>query len=196
MRHLLTLLCVLTAIRATAQDKGPVRLIPIRIETSLGNIDAVLDSTHSPITVANFLKYVDGRLFDSSSFFRAVTMANQPTNDVKIEVIQSQRPRGAPKGFPAIPLERTSVTTLKHLDGTLSMARSGPDTGSDQIFVCIGDQPELDFGGKRNADGQGFAAFGRVTAGMDIVRKIQTGPVNGQNLITPVTIIRIVRWKP
>ena len=190
MRRLLLLIpALLVSTKGDAQN----RTIAIAIVTSLGTIEAELDSTHAPVTVANFLRYVDGRLFDNSSFFRAVTLNNQPDNAVKIEVIQSRRSRTAGAGFPPIALERTNVTGLKHHDGTLSVARSGPDTGSDQFFVTIGEQPELDFGGKRNADGQGFAAFGKITKGMDIVRKIQNEPVNAQALITPVTIVRIVR---
>lgn len=191
MRPLFLLLPVLLASTAIAQQ--PAKPIPILIETSLGNIEAELDSAHAPITVTNFLRYVDGHLFDKGEFFRAVTMANQPDNAVKIEVIQSRRARGAAGGFPAIDLERTSLTGLRHLDGTLSMARSGPNTARDQFFVTIGAQPELDFGGKRNADGQGFAAFGQVTNGMSIVRAIQTGAVNAQNLVTPIEILRIIR---
>jgi peptidyl-prolyl cis-trans isomerase A (cyclophilin A) len=158
MRRWLLLLPLLLSISVAAQA-APGQ-VAIRIETTLGPIDAELDSARTPVTVANFLRYVDGGLFDSSAFFRAVTPENQPANAVKIAVIQSRRSRSAPKGFGPIPLERTSVTGLYHRDGTLSMARSGPDTGSDQFFICIGDQPELDFGGKRNTDGQGFAAFG------------------------------------
>ena len=95
--------------------------------------------------------------------------------------------------LPAIPIERTRDTGLKHLDGTLSMARDGPDSAQDEIFVCIGPQPELDFGGKRNRDGQGFAAFGHVTKGMDVVRKIQQSPAEGQTLKPAIRIQRAVR---
>jgi peptidyl-prolyl cis-trans isomerase A (cyclophilin A) len=168
--------------------------IPIVIETSAGKIEAELDSAHAPITVTNFLRYMDGHLLDNGAFFRAVTMTNQPNNAVKIEVIQSRASATQDgKEFPAIPLERTSLTGLKHHDGTLSMARNIPNSATNQFFVTIGEQPELDFGGKRHADGQGFAAFGRVTKGMDVVRKIQSGAVNGQNLLAPVTIIRVAR---
>ena len=169
-------------------------MIPIVIETELGNIEAELDSAHAPITVTNFLRYVDGKLFDDARFFRAVRMDNQPTDSVKIEVVQVSISReNSAKGFPRIPLERTSVTGLTHKDGTLSMARSGPDTGTSSFSIMINAQPELDFGGKRNPDGQGFAAFGQVTSGMDIVRKIQSGAVEAQRLVTPVRILRIVR---
>jgi len=87
------------------------------------------------------------------------------------------------------------VTGLRHLDGVISMGRSDPDSASSEFFVCINDQPELDFGGKRNPDGQGFAAFGQVTSGMDVVRAIQQAPHEGQKLTPPVTIRRIVRTK-
>ena len=166
--------------------------VPIRIETQFGNIDAYLDSARAPITVTNFLRYVDGHLYDSATFFRTVTMANQPNDSVKIQVIQLRKGRGK-AGFAPIPLERTSVTGLTHKNGTLSMARSGPDTGTDQFSIMIGDQPELDFGGKRNKDGQGFAAFGQVTGGWDVITRIQAQPANGQTMITPVVVLRIVR---
>ena len=94
---------------------------------------------------------------------------------------------------PPIPLERTRDTGLRHVDGAVSMARSGPDTAQDQFVICIGDQPELDFGGKRNPDGQGFAAFGKVVRGMEVVRKIQASPAQGERLTPPIKILRIVR---
>ena len=95
--------------------------------------------------------------------------------------------------FPAIPLERTSVTGIRHQNGTLSMARAGPDSGTSSFSIVINDQPEMDFGGMRNPDGQGFAAFGSVTAGMDVVRRIQAQPTTGQRLDRPVEILRIIR---
>jgi peptidyl-prolyl cis-trans isomerase A (cyclophilin A) len=95
--------------------------------------------------------------------------------------------------FPPIKLERTRDTGLAHKDGTISMARDGPDTATSDFFVCIGDQPELDFGGKRNPDGQGFAAFGKVVKGMEVVKKIQAAPAEEQALKPPVKIIKIRR---
>jgi len=91
--------------------------------------------------------------------------------------------------FPAIPLERTSDTGLHHVNGTVSMARVGPDTGTYEFFICVGDQPALDFGGARNPDGQGFAAFGQVVRGLDVVRQIQQAPADGQTLRPPVGIL-------
>jgi peptidyl-prolyl cis-trans isomerase A (cyclophilin A) len=176
---------------AAAQGK-PVRVV---IETSLGNIEAELDSAHAPITVANFLAYVDSGRYANARFHRTVRADNQPNSPVKITVIQAGTdPARRGRGFPPIELERTSVTGLRHLDGTLSMARAGINSATSDFFICIGAQPELDFGGKRNPDGQGFAAFGRVTAGMDVVRAINAAPADAdQHLAPPITIMRIRR---
>ena len=164
----------------------------VLIKTEFGDIAVEICQDKAPVTAANFLRYVDAGLYDGSVFHRTVTLDNQPTNAVKIEVIQGGQ-LAAAKSFPAIPLERTSVTGIKHLDGVISMARSGPDTATSSFFFCINDQPSLDNGGKRNADGQGFASFGRVVAGMEVVRKIQKQPTEGQNLKPQVKIISIRR---
>ena len=186
-------LMMLLAAPLAAQQSAP-RTIPIRIVTQLGTIEAELDSAHAPITVTNFLRYVDGRYYDGGAFYRAVTRVNQPTDSVRIEVIQGGMVRdGFGRPFPAVPLERTSVTGLHHGDGTLSMARGGPDTATDSFFITIGDQPQLDYGGRRNPDGQGFAAFGVITSGRSVVRAIQGQAVNGQTLVAPVAIIRVER---
>lgn len=168
----------------------------IRIHTEEGVIEAELYPDKAPITVANFLKYVEQGHYTGGQFHRTVTLKpdNQPSNDVKIEVIQGgANPAFDEKTWPAIALERTRDTGVKHLDGTLSMARAGPDTATSDFFICLGAQPALDFGGKRNPDGQGFAAFGRVTKGLDVVKKIQTAPANGQKLTPPVRILKIER---
>lgn len=166
----------------------------VLIQTAIGDIEVELDRRAAPITVTNFLHYVHEGLYSDGRFHRTVKADNQPQNPVKIAVIQaSANPAKTNEFRPMIPLERTRDTGLKHLDGTLSMARAGPDTGQDEIFICIGDQPELDFGGKRNPDGQGFAAFGQVTKGMDVVRRIQQSPADGQTLTPPVRIQRAIR---
>ena len=183
---------LLAAAPLGAQQPGIVRVL---IETDRGNISVALDSAHAPISVTNFLRYVDGGAYTSGRFHRAVTMANQPNDSVKIQVVQGgPNPMRDPSlRFPPIELERTSVTGLRHKDGTLSMARAGANTATSDFFICVGDQPSLDFAGHRNLDGQGFAAFGQVTSGMDVVRAIQTSPVNAQALTPPVTIIKITR---
>ena len=113
---------------------------------------------------------------------------------MKIEVIQGGASAASDRlRLPAIELERTNVTGLQHVDGTISMARAGPNTATSDFFICIGPQPALDFGGHRNLDGQGFAAFGKVLNGMQVVRAIQQSRSSAQSLTPPVTITRIVR---
>jgi peptidyl-prolyl cis-trans isomerase A (cyclophilin A) len=164
------------------------------IETSLGNITVELYPKKAPLTVANFLKYVDAHLYDSSSFFRSVTMNNQPKDSVKIEVIQGGNVDSL-KQFPPIPLETTAQTKLRHKNGTISMARSTPNSATCSFFICINDQPSLDYGGKRNKDGQGFAAFGKVKGGMDVVKTIQQQyPEQGQ-YFKPAVMIYSIRRK-
>jgi peptidyl-prolyl cis-trans isomerase A (cyclophilin A) len=166
--------------------------VRVSIQTEKGDIEVELNSTQAPTTVTNFLRYVDGKYYDGGRFHRTVTRDNQPDNKVKIEVIQAGiDPDKTKKEFAPIKLERTRDTKLSHKDGTISMARDGPDTATSDFFICIGDQPELDFGGKRNPDGQGFAAFGRVTKGMEVVKKIQAAPADGQTLSPPIKILRI-----
>ena len=165
----------------------------VLLETELGEIEIEVDNVRAPITGENFLKYVALGLYDEGTFHRTVRKDpdNQPQNAVKIDVIQAAANAARRGEFPpSIVLERTKLTGLLHKDATISMARSGPDTGRSEFFICIGDQPELDFGGTRNADGQGFAAFGRVTRGMDVVRKIHARPADGQTLLERVKIVR------
>jgi peptidyl-prolyl cis-trans isomerase A (cyclophilin A) len=174
-----------------------VFLIRVLVATELGEIEVELDPAKAPVTVQNFLGYLDSGHYDGGQFHRTVTLENQPQNDVKIEVVQASvaEARAGEERAP-IPLERTSVTGLSHRDGTISMARDGPDSATSSFFFCIGDQPELDFGGKRNPDGQGFAAFGRVVRGMEVVRKIQKSPQEGERLTPPIRILSVRRLQP
>jgi len=166
----------------------------VLIQTELGDIEVELDARRAPAMVKNFLRYVHEGFYADGAFFRTVTLANQPTNDIKVQVLQVRaNPAKENEFFPPIPLERTRDTGLRHRDGTLAMARLGPDTARHSFFICIGDQPELDFGGRRNPDGQGFAAFGAVSKGMDLVRKIHAGPADGQLLAPPIRIQRAIR---
>jgi peptidyl-prolyl cis-trans isomerase A (cyclophilin A) len=170
-----------------AQDK-----VKCRIETTIGDIELELFAAQAPVTVSNFLQYVDAGLYTNSSFFRVCTPENEATRKIKIEVIQGGNLAKKPPYEP-IKIETTEQTGIVHQDGALSMARSGPNTATSQFFICIGDQPELDFAGKRNPDGYGFAAFGRVTKGMEIVHQIQQGENTKQRLLEPVKILAIKR---
>jgi len=164
----------------------------ITIKTETGDIAVEIFVTAAPLTSKNFLRYVDDGKFTGSSFYRTVTMANQPNNDVKIEVIQGGL-KFDEDMYEPIAHENTKVTGVRHLDGTISMARNKPGTATSEFFICVGDQPELDYGGNRNPDMQGFAAFGKVISGMDIVRKIQNSPAEGQKLTPEIKIIGIER---
>jgi peptidyl-prolyl cis-trans isomerase A (cyclophilin A) len=181
-----------------AQAK-PVRVL---VQTELGDIVVEVDPAKAPVTSANFLRYVDAGHYNGGMWHRTVKMDNQPESPVKIEVIQAGvNPEFAKSGFPPIALERTSVTGILHKDGAISMARGMPDSATSGWFICINDQPSLDFGGARNPDGQGFAAFGRVVKGMDVVRKIQNAPsstdrktnTEAQRLTPPIKIIKVAR---
>lgn len=170
----------------------------VRIETPLGNIDLAIDTKRAPVTSANFLKYVDAGLYNGGRFHRATRPDNYtptPPNRPAMELIQGGiNPDQRNDGFPAIPLERTSVTGIKHVAGVVSMARgNAADTATSDFFILLDDQPSLDHGGMRFDDGQGAAAFGRVVAGLDVVRKIQQQPVEKQALTPPVTILKIAR---
>lgn len=206
---LLTAVAILSAVvggaaLASAQP-GPPAPVRVRVQTELGDIILEVDASRAPITAANFLKYVDAGHYDGGLFHRTVKMDNQPGSTIKIEVIQAGvNPDRAQEGFGPIPLERTSRTGVLHKDGVVSMARDAPDTATSGWFICINDQPSLDFGGMRNPDGQGFAAFGRVVAGMDVVRQIQAAPSSAdratnseaQRLTPPIRILKAARLAP
>ena len=192
------------------------RFVNVVIETGLGHIVVELDQGSAPRTVENFLAYVDSGMFDGGRFHRTVRLDNQsntglklddadagiasvesaalPDDTIAIEVIQGGiNPTRRDEQLPPIALERTSETGLRHLDGTISMARRTPDSAVSDFFICINDQPDLDFGGMRNPDGQGFAAFGRAIEGLDVIRKIQAAPHVGQSLEPPIRIERLYR---
>jgi len=183
---------IAACILALALTAGAAQNPRVVIETEKGAIVVEVDLVRAPVTAANFLRYVDAGLYDGSTFHRTVTPANQPRDAVRIEVIQGGQ-LAEEREFPPIAHETTATTGLRHLDGVISMARDKPGTAASSFFFCINDQPELDFGGRRNPDGQGFAAFGRVVAGMDVVRAIQGLPAEGQQLKPPVRIISVRR---
>lgn len=174
--------------------------VRVRMDTAAGAIVLALDAASAPITVANFLAYVDRGLLDGGSFYRSVNPAND-NNPATISVIQGGLGERA-GALPPIAHESTRSTGLHHGDGVLSMARAAPGTASSEFFICIGDNPALDFGGARNADGQGFAAFGRVVEGMDVVRRIHRAAtasraddayLKGQMIEAPVRITALRR---
>lgn len=189
MRTRLTIALFMAVVVAVLAMSGNPRVL---IVTEKGDIVVEISLSQAPVTAANFLRYVDAGLYDGSTFHRTVTLANQPNTPVLIEVIQGGQLPGT-KEFPPIAHETTARTGLKHIDGAISMARDEPGTATSSFFFCINDQPELDFGGRRNPDGKGFAAFGKVVTGMEVIRVIQALPARGQELDPPVKIISIRR---
>jgi peptidyl-prolyl cis-trans isomerase A (cyclophilin A) len=201
MRYLSMIFLLLTAPPIPASGgRGAIQaaaVVRVLIQTELGEIEVEVNAARAPVTASNFLKYVDRGFYDGGQFHRTVKLDNQPSNKILIEVVQAGiNPATKEGGFPPVPLERTSVTGLRHKDGTISMARGGPDTATSDFFICINDQPSLDFCGARNPDGQGFAAFGRVLRGMEVVRKIQAAPCDAQKLTPPVRIHAVKRIGP
>jgi peptidyl-prolyl cis-trans isomerase A (cyclophilin A) len=192
MKNLLMLAFVAVFFSGT-QNHNP-RVV---ISTELGQIEAEIFLDKAPVTAGNFLKYIDaGKYNTNACFYRVVRLDNQADKKVKIEVIQGGYGDDSlieKYQFTPIRHETTKETGILHKDGVLSMARNEPGTASSEFFICIGDQPELDFNGKRNPDKQGFAAFGKVVNGMDLVKKIQSLSEKDQYLVNPVKILQIKR---
>lgn len=166
MRLLIGLLSLLLAACNTPEIERPV----VVLKTDMGDIHVQIAVQSAPVTGTNFLRLAEGGHLDGAGFYRVV----RPDNDngtPAISVIQGGLQDGSMR-FREIPHESTEDTGLRHTDGAISMARAEVGTASTEFFICVGDQPALDFGGKRNPDGQGFAVFGYVIDGMDVVRKI------------------------
>jgi peptidyl-prolyl cis-trans isomerase A (cyclophilin A) len=168
--------------------------VRVALETDLGTILVEVYPQAAPVSAGDFLRYVDEGLYADAGFYRVV----RPDNDHGTPVISAVQGGVLDLEAPAagIAHETTDATGLRHVDGTVSIARGPPGTGSAAaFFVVLGDQPSLDFGGMRNPDAQGFAAFGRVIGGMEVIREINAmkadAPtdddyVRGQILVEPV----------
>ena len=147
----------------------------VLIQTEAGDIEVELYIDKAPKTAGTFLKNIEDGLYQNSSFYRILNDDNQPSDAPKSELIQGGIWKSNYKkasSLPGIPHESTKQTGIHHLNGVLSMARLEPGTASSEFFICVGDQPGFDFGGNNNPDGQGYAAFGNVVRGMDIVNRI------------------------
>lgn len=179
-------------------QEGTVR---VTMTTSEGDIDIELYLAKAPLTAGNFLRLVEGEHLDGGTFYRVVTYENDNGNP-KIEVIQGGLGSERDSPFDPIAHETTEQTGILHKDGVISMARGDVGTASSEFFICIGDQPGLDHGDIRNPDKQGFAAFGKVVSGMDVVRRINqlaadapsdSEYTKGQILRNPVAIVSVRR---
>ena len=201
IRFLAAALLAATSVPAFAQTaptpSTPTEEIPVAIDTSAGRIVVALDQTHAPITTANFLHYVDTHRFDGETFYRAM---HQPGGKETDGLIQGGVRSSSLKLYPPIKHEPTSVTGLHNVRGAISMANAGPGTARADFFILASDMPALD----ATATDPGFAAFGHVTEGMDVVQKILAapvsssageGPMKGQMLDPPIKIIKAERVK-
>lgn len=200
----IVVLVVLSSFLAGCADEivaQPAAAAFVVLETSLGKMTVAVDEQRAPQSAGSFLAYVDNGLYDGAGFYRTVNPANDNGSPI-ISVIQGGVLDGEERLEP-VPLETTQATGIQHEDGVISLARGTPDSGSGAaFFICIGAQPGLDFGGQRNPDGLGFAAFGRVVQGMEVVHTIHQQSAQGasdspytagQMLDEPVMITRAYR---
>ena len=193
---------ILSALMLTACAKADDDAVRVIMETSAGEIVMDVYPDKAPVSANNFLHYVDEGLYEGATIYRTT----RPDNDPMIEVIQGglwtpanlESDDGFIPPLPPVDHETTDVTGLTHGDGVISLARLEPGTASSEFFITIGANHELDFGGDRHPDGQGFAAFGKIVSGMDVARAIQLSPtvdMEGaeQLLVSPVEIVSIKR---
>ena len=162
----------------------------VLIKTTYGNIEVELYPGKAPKTVTAFLSYVNDGLYTNSSFYRVLSNENVPqennTGLIQGGIFKTNANKLAQ--IPGIPHEPTNQTGLSHTIGTISLARTTPGTASTEFFICVGDQLQFDSGPAAGGDGQGFAAFGKVVDGMDVVRKIQNAPSSGEYFNTGIKI--------
>lgn len=164
----------------------------VRIETELGEIELELLERQAPASAGYFLADVRAGLYDGSSFFRIVTLSNQGAEKHRrIAVIQGGLRHEREDLAPVIAHETTAMTGLTHLKGTVSLARFAPGAVYHSFFICLRDEPALDFGGARHPDGQGFAAFGRVVQGFDVVQRIYAQAEKVEHLKNEIAIRRV-----
>lgn len=181
---------------AAPAAEAPTDLVRVALETGAGRIVLALDRRRAPVTTANFLRYVDSKRLDGIAFYRAMTLWEGAG------LVQAGVRDGA-KLFPAIKHEPTTMTGIRHEDGTISMARQGPGTAQGDFFITIGRIEGFDAGSGQQGDDLGYAAFGRVVEGMDVVKRLLAAPVSptkgekdgmkGQILETPVKLSRARR---
>lgn len=151
----------------------------VKIETKFGDIEVELYPDQAPKTAAAFLSYIDSGYYKNAAFYRVLRDDEQPMNAPKSELIQGgiwKTNYKLSSSLPGIPHESTQQTKILHKDGVISMARGEPGTATTEFFICVGDQPGFDYGGANNADGQGYAAFGKVVKGMNVVHSIYDAP--------------------
>lgn len=188
MRYLNITLIFIVGLFSCANSQNSI----VEMQTSFGTIEIEIFEQEAPITANHFLQNVTNSVFTEACFYRVVRMDNQPHNDIKIEVIQGGLFHDSiVDQLPTIIHETTDQTGIYHANGVISMARNQPGSASTEFFICVGDQPNLDYGGMRNPDGQGFAAFGKVIKGMNVVKEIQNQKDSGQMLSDRIKITSV-----
>lgn len=192
MNKYLHLLCLVFCICCThTANKNP----HIQIITAYGEIEVELLPKQAPKTVAAFLMYVDSGYYKNSSFYRVLSNENVPA-EYNSGLVQGGVYITNPtllENIPGIVHEPTKQTHLSHTSGTISLARTTPGTASTEFFICIGDQLQFDSGESASSDGLGFAAFGKVVNGMEVIKKIQNDPSQGESFKTQIKIANIER---
>lgn len=192
LRMLAVVFLLILSCCSSPENKNP----HIEIRTRLGIIEVELFPAQAPQTVKAILSYIDSELYRDASFYRVLNMANQPSDALKAELIQGGlwNKKGTRRDEMAgIPHENTRQSGILHTNGVISLARQEPGTANTEFFICVGDQPGFDYGGENNPDGQGYAAFGKVIKGMDIVQRIYDMPEEDQYFNPPIPIFNIVR---
>ncbi|WOB77492.1 peptidylprolyl isomerase [Brevundimonas nasdae] len=194
MRRGLIAVAALSALAGCATVQPEPTMPRVALDTTAGTIVLALNVASAPITTCNFISYVVAGDYDGGTFFRTVSRETNTASRYPIDVIQAATPRGSDDASrPPITLERTRDTGLRHTAGAVSMARDEPDSATSSFFIVTQDTPSLDFGGGRNPDGQGFAAFGAVVGGLDVARRIQRMPANSEEQLTPPVTISSAR---
>jgi peptidyl-prolyl cis-trans isomerase A (cyclophilin A) len=168
-------------------------MIPVQLTTELGVIGLAIQEDRAPASAGYFLADVRNGRYDGTSFFRIVALANQRGIERKrrIAVIQGGMRHEREDLPPVLPHETTAMTGLRHRKGTVSLARFAPGAVYHSFFICLRDEPALDFGGARHPDGLGFAAFGQVTEGFDVVQRIYARAEAQDYLENPIGIARV-----
>jgi len=188
-KFLIAFICATVACTSSKNENPHVA-----IETKFGDIEVELYPKQAPKTVAAFLSYIDSGYYKNAAFYRVLRADEQPTNANKSELIQGgiwQTDYKLSAKIPGIPHETTQQTKILHKNGTISLARMEPGTANTEFFICVGDQPGFDYGGANNPDGQGYAAFGKVVKGMQVIKSIYDAPESDGELDPLIYINKI-----
>lgn len=187
-RRFLAFACAAQAFVAVSSASAAT-LPRVVMETPEGKIVIEVEIVRAPKTAANFLRYVDEGLYKDARFYRVVRKDNDPNPKLPMQIVQGGiSPKESP--LPPVGHETTKETGLKHDDGAVSVARLAPGTAGSEFFIVIGQAPGLDFGPGRNPDGQGYAVFGHVVEGMDVVRRINAGAAGGGETYTTGQVLK------